>query len=313
MPHQANHLYDVWADGRHLIANEYLSDVELDAPLNEYRALQLVESMDIAPRPFFFDPSVGRVVVYQHLEGAMCDRRVPAAAELAALADIWVALHAQPIQDLWIGRGQARNSPTVITRLRAPIERYAAWAAQRGDGAHSEAARVCVQALERGLAVGLPIIPEVAPLCFCRSDARFANVIDRPDGRVGLVDWEDSGLRDPARELADLLHHPNQEDLFDAEGWQPFLDRYLPSRSADAGLTSDCAATWLSFRCFGVLLTEGLRRVASVMHALPCAPSDRGTTCSRPGGRSSRARSRTAVPRARAQQTASRLGRSRRV
>jgi len=65
----------------------------------------------------------------------------------------------------------------------------------------------------------------VAPECFCRSDARFANVIARPDGRVGLVDWEDSGLRDPARELADLLHHPNQEDLIDAEGWQPFLDR----------------------------------------------------------------------------------------
>ena len=71
MPHQANHLYDVWADGRHLIAKEYLGDVELDAPLNEYRALRLVESMDIAPRPLFFDPSVGPVVVYHYLEGAM--------------------------------------------------------------------------------------------------------------------------------------------------------------------------------------------------------------------------------------------------
>ena len=81
MPHQANHLYDVWADGRHLIAKEYLSDVELDAPLNEYRALRLVESMDIAPPPLFFDPSVGPVVVYQYLEGVMWDRRVPVAAE----------------------------------------------------------------------------------------------------------------------------------------------------------------------------------------------------------------------------------------
>ena len=42
-PHQANHLYDVWADGRHLIAKEYLSDVELDVPLNEYSALRLVD------------------------------------------------------------------------------------------------------------------------------------------------------------------------------------------------------------------------------------------------------------------------------
>jgi hypothetical protein len=30
----------VGADGEHLIAKEYLSDVELDAPLNEYRARQ---------------------------------------------------------------------------------------------------------------------------------------------------------------------------------------------------------------------------------------------------------------------------------
>jgi hypothetical protein len=32
---------------------------------------------------------------------------------LAGLADLWVSLHALPIADLWIGRGQARNSPTL--------------------------------------------------------------------------------------------------------------------------------------------------------------------------------------------------------
>jgi len=50
------------------------------------------------------------VVVYHYLEGALWDRRVPAAAELAALADLWVALHAHPFENLWIGRGQARKS-----------------------------------------------------------------------------------------------------------------------------------------------------------------------------------------------------------
>jgi len=82
---------------------------------------------------------------------------------------------------------------------------------------------------------------------------------------VGLVDWEDSGLRDPARELADLLHHPNQEDLLDAEGWQPFLDRYLPSRSADPGFGERLRGYLALFPVFwlGVLLTEGLRRAAS--------------------------------------------------
>ena len=141
-PHRTNRLYDVWADGRHPIAKEYLSNVDLDAPLNEYRALRLVESMDIASRPLFFDPSVGPVVVYAYMDGAMCN-----------------------------------------------------------------AAQVCMQSLERGLADALPLIPEVAPVCFCRSDARFANVISRPDGRVGLVDWEDSGLRDPAHRNRPVEHH----------------------------------------------------------------------------------------------------------
>lgn len=120
-------------------------------------------------------------------------------------------------------------------------------------------------ALERGLAEGLPLIPDAAPLCFCRSDPRFANVIARPDGRLGMVDWEDSGLRDPARELADLLHHPNQEDLLGADGWRPFLDRYLPSRGADTGFGDRWRGYLALFPVFwlGLLLSEGMRRVES--------------------------------------------------
>jgi hypothetical protein len=263
MPHQANILYDVFGDGRHLIAKEFLSDMDLDSPLNEYRALRLVEPLDMAPRPVFFDPDVGQVVVYEFLEGVMWDRRVPSAAALAALADRWVELHALTIDGLWIGRGQARNAPNLVGRLRAPIERYVAWAAGR-NAARRMAADACLQALERGLADGLPLIPDVAPLCFCRSDARFAYVIGRPDGRVGLVDWEDSGLRDPARELADLLLHPNQEDLLGAAQWQPFLERYMPRRATDPGFAERLRGYLALFPLFwlGVLLTDGLQRVA---------------------------------------------------
>jgi hypothetical protein len=42
MPHQTNRLYDVWADGRHLIAKDYLSNVDVDPAFNEYRSLRLV-------------------------------------------------------------------------------------------------------------------------------------------------------------------------------------------------------------------------------------------------------------------------------
>lgn len=75
-------------------------------------------------------------------------------------------------------------------------------------------------------------LSELVPVtCFCRADPRFANVIQRPNGNLGLVDWEDSGLRDPARDLADLVTHPNQEDLLDWAEWQAFVEPYLLARN----------------------------------------------------------------------------------
>ncbi len=80
---------------------------------------------------------MGPVVVYAFLAGEMWDRRVPSAVDLEALADVWVRLHALPIEGLWITRGEATNSPTLVARLRAPIERYTAWARshQRSEAA----------------------------------------------------------------------------------------------------------------------------------------------------------------------------------
>jgi hypothetical protein len=64
----------------------------------------------------------------------------------------------------------------------------------------------------------------------------------------------------------DLLHHPNQEDLIDVEGWQPFLDRYMPSRKVDAGFGERLRGYLALFPVFwlGVLRTDGLagRRAA---------------------------------------------------
>jgi hypothetical protein len=37
-------------------------------------------------------------------------------------------------------------------------------------------------------------------------------------------------LRDPARDVADLLTGPNQEDLLDLDEWRPFLQTYFAGR-----------------------------------------------------------------------------------
>jgi aminoglycoside phosphotransferase (APT) family kinase protein len=102
------------------------------------------------------------------------------------------------------------------------------------------------------------------PLRFCRSDARFANFVDRPDGRVGMIDWEDGGLDDPAVDLADLVVHPNQEDLLAGEDVGTFLEGYLSERGGvDGELRWRIEAHAAVLALLGVawLLPNGVRRV----------------------------------------------------
>ena len=88
---QSNRLYDIWADRSHFIAKEYLKPNEFEAaPLREYQALRLLSSLDIAPQPIYYEPSTGPIVVYEYMEGEMWDRRVPTAADLSKLKDVWL-------------------------------------------------------------------------------------------------------------------------------------------------------------------------------------------------------------------------------
>ena len=92
LDHQSNRLYEAWADGRHLIVKEYLKPEEYaTAPVYEYRALELLVPLDVAPRPVGIetkDDAVVPIVVYEDLEGEMWDRRRPSSTELAALAEV---------------------------------------------------------------------------------------------------------------------------------------------------------------------------------------------------------------------------------
>ena len=186
----------------------------------------------------------------------------PVPQGLRALAELWVDLHNLGADGFWVATGQARSWSQIEARLRAPVRAYVAWTDGRGTP-FREAARLCLEALERSLIAAARLIPSVTLVCFCRSDARFANVIARPDGRLGLVDWEDSGLRDPAREVADVLMHPNQEDLLEWDAWQAFLSVYASSRRDDPGFESRLQGCLAVFPVFwlGILLEDGMQRI----------------------------------------------------
>jgi aminoglycoside phosphotransferase (APT) family kinase protein len=238
---QSNRLYEAWAGDRRLIVKEFLKPDEYqDAPRREYAALQLLAPLDVAPQPVFYRPeptaSLGPLVLYEYLEGEMWGQRKPSPAELGQLAALWLRLSALPTEGLWLSRGYERSLgegalEERVAQFRAQFEAYAEWAEAQFKPA-LRAAEQCLDLADRCLDAVRALQALDAPLCFCRSDPRFANVIRRPDGRLAMVDWEDSGLRDPARDLADVMTHPYQEDRLTADDWQALLEPYLAGRSA---------------------------------------------------------------------------------
>jgi hypothetical protein len=228
---QSNQLFDVWQNGRHHIAKHYLKTDELaDAPRREFEALQLLAPLDVAPQPVFYDPALGPVVIYEFLEGTMWDRTPPTAVQLHQLADLWLTLNDLPPDGLWLSRGMERTMQDVSAMFHSYLQNYETWAAEHFQPGLA-GVPYCWALLEQLPAIldSFAQLPEPT-LLFCRSDPRFANVIQRPDGRLALVDWEDCGLRDPARDVADLLTHPNQEDLLTDEEWAALLRPYTTER-----------------------------------------------------------------------------------
>jgi aminoglycoside phosphotransferase (APT) family kinase protein len=270
LEHQSNRLYEAWADGRRLIVKEYVKPEEFSTgPIHEYRSLELLAPLDVAPQPVGVDleygPERGPIVVYEYLAGEMWDRRRPSMDELRQLAEAWLKVQTVSPDVEWESRTLSRIVAVRYARFRERLLAYRAWTEAAFPAGVPTALR-CVEVLERRW-------PEVAELdelggrplrrWFCQADSRFANVIRRPDGRIGLVDWEDSGLEDPAREVMGLLSHPNQEDLLAPQEWQAFLKPYLAAQAAlDPSLprrielyAAIYPMFWLSLLC-----QEGIRR-----------------------------------------------------
>lgn len=261
---QSNRLYDVYAGGRHLIAKEYLQPDEFEvAPLREYKALRLLAPLDIAPQPVFYDPTAGPLVLYEYMEGQMWDRRPATAGDLSKLMRLWGQMNEVPAD--WFSRNHERPLAEIMAEFGSQLEAYHRWV--RGEFTPGlPAAEACLAHLERHQAVAQELAGHTPPLCFCRADPRFANVIQRPGGGLGLVDWEDSGLRDAARDVADLLTHPNQEDLLCWEEWQAFMQPYLAMqgrRDKEIGRRVHLYLALLPFFWITIFVQRGIRLAAA--------------------------------------------------
>ena len=259
---QSNRLYDVSANGRHLVAKEFLrTEAEPLAPAREFQALQQLAPFDVAPQPVFYEPDMAPVVVYEYLDGVMWDRTRPRPDQLSQLSRIWSTFHQVDPAYLVTANSFSQTS-ALLTRIETTFSEYAHWVKQAFP-AGRDAAALCLGLLDHlgEVVQALATIPPI--LSFCRLDARFANIIQRPDGRIGLVDWEDSGLGDVAFALADMMGHVNQEDLLTWDDWQDAFAPYLAEREKeDSGFRGRVhlnqalvPAFWLA-----ILLPSGIRQ-----------------------------------------------------
>jgi aminoglycoside phosphotransferase (APT) family kinase protein len=199
------------------------------------------------------------------MPGQMWDRRRPSGEELSQLADIWLAFAEVPVNDLPIARAYRGSPAEAAGGWQRNFETYTAWAEAYFPPA-LPAARLCQQALARHQTTVQELSATRSHLVFGRSDSRFANVIARPDDRLGLVDWEDSGLTDPALDIADLIVHANQEDLVSAAAWEAFLAPYLAiRRPADPVLERriELHQAMLSLMWLSILVSLGLSKAQS--------------------------------------------------
>lgn len=266
---QSNCLYEASDGSQRIILKQFLKPDEFrESPLREFSALELLSDLDIAPQPRAYIPHQSNrkpIVVYDYMDGQMWDRQIPTAGELSHLSALWIQISEIKSDALWVSRNYEHSTANVWKGVRKMLQNYSSWAKSSFEPAIN-AAHLCRELGEQRLEVVEELSQYEVPLCFCRSDPRFANVISRPGGKLGMVDWEDSGLRDPALDLADILTHPNQEDLLSPLQWRAFLSPYIEARGRIDDALSERLHLYrglLPVWWLAILLNEGMRRFSA--------------------------------------------------
>jgi len=230
---QSNRIYRIQFNDVQWIAKVFLKPAEFDdAPRREYDTMQLLLPLDIAPRPIHYEEHNGNqhpIVIYEFMQGDMWNRTTPTRANLQQLADLWIQMNQVSVENLWLSRGMERTGEQIAEEFVARFQNYADWTEIHFPEGR-RAAMYLQDIAKKRLILFNDLFALEPPLCFSRADPRFANIIQRPNNCLGMIDWEDSGLRDVARDIADIIVHPNQEDLVSWEDWQAFLQPYFAER-----------------------------------------------------------------------------------
>ena len=174
----------------------------------------------MTPRPVWFEPSPDLpAVVMSRVPGAPRDAAALSAENLVAIGEAHVAFGARghPSPD----RVAINHPATLLSRVQAKSEQLGPDVL--GAGQHDADVKMAwarggewLQTEEAGS------IARTDRLVFCRGDCNLVNYIFDGD-RLSLVDLEDSGMNDPAFELADMAEHLNARAIPES-AWEVMAD-----------------------------------------------------------------------------------------
>jgi aminoglycoside phosphotransferase (APT) family kinase protein len=210
----------------------------------EWAAIQQLwrAELPLAPRPVAYFPGGPLpvpAVIYSWVDGVSLTREPLTAHALVELVNALAHIHRvprAPTPELLAAFHQPPRFTDYLAEIRANTGQVQAWAEQANTRPPMlaqwaadlpELLPALVNALHLAeAAISDARLDDICPAdSLIRVDGNLDNVLRGADGRLTFVDWEYSGLGDPAYELAELRWHPNAM-RFPSAWWDTALATY---------------------------------------------------------------------------------------
>ncbi|HTP11295.1 MAG TPA: aminoglycoside phosphotransferase family protein [Anaerolineae bacterium] len=197
----------------------------------EYNSLSLLEGLDIpvAPRPIYFDQEQYRlpVVVQTWIDGKPLSTPPEDDVTWSSVVLAYHNVHRVTVEVIQDRRITLPHCSLVTQQPDKAVNGLYEFLAQVPESERPVPLIKLLAELER---TSLPPIRVTS--CLCHGDATLRNMLWTTD-HVALVDWEYSGLCDPAHEVAKIMAHPHAKDVSE-DRWQWLTQRYAQITGEDS-------------------------------------------------------------------------------
>jgi aminoglycoside phosphotransferase (APT) family kinase protein len=194
----------------------------------EFGALTLIDSRGapVGPRPLYInqDSYEHAVIVQTWIDGTALSSPPADDSTWSRILQTYALIHRiQPADAL--RHGVAANQTIGVIPVDQTADAIRAFAQEIPPTVHAEALANLIETLDQ---VRLPSVR--TSQCWCHGDPNIRNLLVTTSG-VQLVDWEYSGIGDPAQEIAGLLTHPFARSI--SEKRRQWIAEHYASLSGD--------------------------------------------------------------------------------